>query len=79
VNVIAGTDLLYPRQPDPVGRDKGGGFPPLAYDHNRYVVWVDAGRPHQNGRDENYRSLPELAPRPAFHLTVRTRKDPAHA
>jgi hypothetical protein len=67
VNQIASTDLWFPDQQAPVGRDHGGNFSDysstlVADDPVRYVAWVNAGRPH------GPQSQPELAPRQALHL-----------
>jgi len=66
---IVATDLWFPSQQDPVGRDHGGNFRNynhtlIADDPVRYIVWVDAGR-LSSGR---YGFRPELAPRTALHL-----------
>lgn len=77
--IVTDTDLWFPGQADPVGFDPMtvGGYASgrerlLARkaDPLRYVVWVDTGRPHGNGREFHRQttSLPELAPRLALHV-----------
>jgi hypothetical protein len=63
MNLIAATDLLYPNQPDPIGWQGTGQFAPPR-DTLRYVVWVDAGRPHPPD------SLAELKMRLGLHLVA---------
>ena len=68
MNVIAATDLLFFDQQDPIGPDRSAsGYSAagrvLAADRQRYIVWVDAGRPSRHATHR-----PELAPRQALHL-----------
>lgn len=71
--IVAALDLWFPTQQDPVGPEQGANWG-AGPDPLRYVVWVDAGRWHGNGREGqlgNFASLPELAPRHALHVGLR--------
>jgi hypothetical protein len=68
MNQIASTDLWFPGHQAPVGLPPHGQGHDMVrqavMDRNRYVVWINAGRPH------GMLTRAELAPRTALHLVV---------
>jgi hypothetical protein len=69
--IVADVDLWFPAQQDPVGPEHAWNLGGPGPSRLRYVVWVDAGRWHGNGREgplKSVASLPELSPRMALHV-----------